>query len=49
MSLTNDSALGDCEYYKTLSKLETFVIDSNEDSILIKGLSLKELEKLLEK
>lgn len=49
VSLTNDCALGDCDYYKTLAKLETFVIDSNEDSILIKGLSLKELEKLLEK
>ena len=48
VSLTKDSALGDCEYYKTLARLKPFVIDSNEDSILIRGLSLKELEKLFE-
>ena len=47
VSLTNRDALGDCDYYKTLAKLESFVLDSNETSILIRGLSLKELEKLL--
>ena len=47
VSLTNDGVLGDREYYEMLPKLEPFIIDSNEDSILIRGLSLKELEKLV--
>ena len=47
VSLTRDCALGDCDYYETISKLDKFILDSKEDSILIRGLSDKELENLL--
>jgi hypothetical protein len=47
VSLTKDDALGDRDYYETIAGLEKYIIDSNDDAILIRGLTLKELEKLL--
>ena len=47
VSLTEDGVLGECDYYETFAGLEPFVIDSNEDSVLVRGLTLKELQKLL--
>ena len=47
VSLTKKDALGDRDYHETFARLENYIIDSNDDAILIRGLSLKELEKLL--
>ena len=48
VSTTKDSILGECDYFKALEKLEAFELDSNEDNILVQGLSLSELEEILE-
>ena len=48
VSTTKDSILGECDYYEALEKLEAFELDSNDDSILVQGLSLSELEEVLE-
>ncbi|WP_448754968.1 hypothetical protein [Agathobacter sp.] len=48
VSTTKDSIIGDCDYQKALKKLEKHTLDSNENTILIKGLSLDELEAIVE-
>ena len=35
VSLTQNNVLGDSDFYSTLPKLEKFILDSNEDSILL--------------
>ena len=40
VSTTKDGIIGDCDYQKALKKLEKHTLDSNENTILIKGLSL---------
>ena len=47
VSLTKDSVLGDRDYYELISGFDKFILDSRDDEILIRGLSLKELEKLM--
>ena len=46
ISTTKDSIIGDSEYFMALKKVEKYALDSDKDSILIKGLSLAELESL---
>lgn len=48
VSTSKDSVIGDADYFTALKKAEKYVLDSNEDSVLIKGLSLAELESLKE-
>ena len=48
VSTTKDDIIGDCDYQKALKKLEKHTLDSNENTILIKGLSLGELEAIAE-
>ena len=48
VSTTKDGIIGDCDYQKALKKLEKNTLDSNENTILIKGLSLDELEAIVE-
>ena len=48
VSITKNDALGDCDYYNAFAKLEPCIIDSKEDFILIRGLTVKELERLIE-
>ena len=48
VSTTKDGIIGDCDYQKALKKLEKYTLDSNENTILIKGLSLEELEAIVE-
>lgn len=45
VSTTKDNIIGECDYFIALKKLEKYILDFNENSILIKGLSLHELEK----
>ena len=47
VSTTNNGILGDIDYYKAINKLMKFVIDENDNNILIRGLSLKELNEVL--
>ena len=47
VSITKDSIIGDCDYFDAIKKLESFKLDSDNDNILVKGLSLSELEELL--
>lgn len=48
VSISKDSVIGDVDYFTALKKAEKYALDSNKDSILIKGLSLDELEGLRE-
>ena len=48
VSMTKDSIIGDCDYYDAIKKLGQYVIDSNDTELLIKGLSLKELESIFQ-
>lgn len=47
VSTTNNGVLGDIDYYKAINKLMKFVIDEKDNNILIRGLSLKELNEVL--
>ncbi|MBR4556745.1 MAG: DUF4299 family protein [Clostridiales bacterium] len=49
VSLTTEEVVGDCDYYDALAKLDGYVLDSNEDSILVRGLNQRELAALLKK
>lgn len=46
VSTTEDSIIGDCDYFTALQKLETYMVDSNANTILIRGLSLEELKSI---
>ena len=48
VSLTQNTVLGDSDFYRTLPKLEKFILDSNEDSILLGGQNYKALENMVE-
>lgn len=48
VSTTKDSIIGDCDYFRVLKKLEKYSLDSNPNTVLIKGLSLEELESVKE-
>lgn len=47
VSTTNNRVLGDIDYYKAINKLMKFAIDEKDNNILIKELSLKELNEVL--
>lgn len=47
VSTTKDAVIGDLDYFLTLSKLDSYKIDENDDSILLRGLSLEELDGLI--
>ena len=46
VSTTKDAVIGDIDYFVALSKLDNYKLDENDDSILLRGLSLEELEGL---
>lgn len=48
VSTTKDSIIGDCDYFRALKKLEKYALDSTPNTVLIKGLSLEELESVKE-
>lgn len=48
VSTTKDSILGDCEYFSALKKLAPYILDAKDDSVLVKGLSLSQLESIPE-
>ena len=47
ISTTNNGVLGDIDYYDAIKKLMKYVIDENDNNILIKKLSLEELNEVL--
>ncbi len=47
VSTTKDGVIGDLDYFVALSKLDKYKLDEKEDSILVRGLSLEEIEGLL--
>ena len=47
VSTTKDAVIGDMDYSIALSKLDNYKLDEAADSILIRGLSLDELEDLV--
>ena len=47
VSTTKDGVLGDCDYFDAIKKLEAFSVDSDNENLLIRGLSLSELEDIL--
>ena len=47
VSTTNNVILGDIDYYDAIKKLMKYVIDENDNNILIKKLSLEELNEVL--
>lgn len=46
VSITKDTIIGDADYFTALKNVEKYSLDSKKDSILVKGLSLSELESL---
>ncbi len=46
VSTTKNTIVGDMEYFTALKKIEKYSLDSKQDTILVKGLSLSELESL---
>lgn len=46
VSTTEDNIIGDCDYFTALQKLEAYMLDSNANTILIRGLSLEELKSI---
>ena len=47
VSTTKDGVIGDIDYFVGLSKLDIYKLDETDDSILVRGLSLDELEGLI--
>ena len=47
VSTTNNGVLGDINYYEAINKLMKFVIDEKDNRMLIRGLSLEELNEML--
>ena len=47
VSTTKDTIIGDADYFMALKNIKKYALDSKEDSILVKGLSLSELESLV--
>jgi len=47
VSTSKNGVLGDIDYYDAINKLMKFVIDEKDDNIIIRGLSLNELNELL--
>lgn len=45
-STTKDTIIGDADYFTALNDVEKYALDSKKDSVLVKGLSLSELESL---
>ena len=48
ISTTKDGIVGDSDYFSALKKLEKYTLDTNANTILVKGLSLEELENIIE-
>jgi hypothetical protein len=48
VSTTKDGIVGDCEYFTAMKKLDAFKLDSNADTLLVRGLSLDELAGITE-
>ena len=44
--IIKDTIIGDADYFMALKNIEKYALDSKEDNILVKGLSLSELESL---
>ena len=48
VSTTKDCIIGDCDYFCALVKLKNYVQDANDNAVLIRALSLEELEAITE-
>ena len=48
VSISEDAIVGETDYVSALKKAETYILDENETSILLRGLSLAELKGLKE-
>ena len=46
ISTTKDAIVGDADYQTALRNAEKYAVDRNQNSILVRGLSLAELEAL---
>lgn len=46
ISITKDTVIGDTNYFTALKKAERYVLEEKEESLLLKGLSVEELEDL---
>ena len=46
ISTTKDTIIGDADYFIALKNIETYLLDSKKEAVLVKGLTLSELESL---
>ena len=46
VSTSKDAIIGDTDYFVALKKVEQYSLDTNKNAILVKELSLAELESL---
>lgn len=49
VSLTKEENLGFLEYHKALKQLQPYIVETRGDHILVRGLSLAEMEHILAK
>ena len=47
VSITKDGIIGDCDYYAAIKKLEKYKLDSDTNRLLVKAMTLSELEEIL--
>lgn len=46
VSTTKDAIIGDADYFTALKSIEKYSLDSKKESVLVRGLTLSELESL---
>lgn len=44
VSITKDEVIGEMEYYEAIQLLKNYAADENRESILVRGLTLQEME-----
>lgn len=47
ISTTRNTIIGDADYFKALKNIEKYTVDSNNASLLVRGLTLSEMESLI--
>lgn len=47
VSTRKDAVIGDADYFAALNNMQEYILDSKEDTVLVKGLSFSELKRLI--
>lgn len=47
VSTRKDAVIGDADYFAALNNMQEYILDSKENTVLVKGLSFSELKRLI--